>query len=297
MKDTSQPIIMHSPNADVVGRYRGEKPEKTRQQLENEVKLLREKLSSAQQTLGEMGHQMDLQKTRTRQLLAGWKIKLEESEDKVMTQAQEKDRQFTDLISDLMYFEGCLKKERQEILTQMDDKDRKIRELQRLVHRQEKQISALNRANEKLISSLHGDTRETAMSEEERYSSSAKSSDDVSSLDTSSEAESVRATPSPIMSSRRQNGRRCTVQMGSDAVSPAKHNNNNVIKSTSPTNGHQHRVRFVDDVVADVVADLRLSRPKKGFLKMEDRSKARKISLPAYRLPATNESDQEVRFF
>ncbi|XP_041481002.1 uncharacterized protein LOC121428455 isoform X2 [Lytechinus variegatus] len=267
--------------------------------LESEVKLLREKLAAAQTTLGEMGHQMDLQKTRTRQLLAGWKLKLEESEDKIMSQAHEKDSQFTDLISDLMYFEGCLKRERQEIVSKLGDKDRRIRELERQVMKQEKQINALNKANEKLISSLH-DTRGMSMSEDDR-SNGAKSSDDShhdessSSHDNSSETERV-SSPSPMMSSRRPNGRRCTVHTGptSQQVSGIRHLNNNTIKAGSPTNGHQHRVRFVDDVVNDLSA----SRPRKGFLmKTEDRSKARKISLPAYRLPVPNEGDENIRFF
>ena len=236
---------------------------------------------------------MDLQKTRTRQLLAGWKIKLEESEDKVVMQAQEKDIQFTDLISDLMYFEGCLKRERQDIVVKMSDKDRRIRELERLVQKQEKQINALNKANEKLLSSLH-DTRE--MAEEERMNS-AKSSDEShldesSSHDNSSETEQP-AAPSPVMSSRRQNGRRTTVHAG-PVISSVRNHNNNTVKSSSPTNnGHQHRVRFMDDVVTQMSP----SQPRKAFLKMEDRSKARKISLPAYRLPVGNDTDENVRFF
>lgn len=270
-------------------------------QLESEVKLLREKLASAQQTLGEMGHQMDLQKKGTRQLLAGWKLKLEESEDKVMSQVHEKDSQFTDLISDLMYFEGCLKRERQEIVSKLGDKDRRIRELERHVMKQEKQINALNKANEKLISSLH-DTRGMSfpMSEDDR-SNGAKSSDDShhdessSSHDNSSETERV-SSPSPMMSSRRPNGRRVTVHTGptSQQQGGMRHLNNNTIKPDSPTNGNQHRVRFVDDVINDLGS----SRPRKGFLmKTEDRSKARKISLPAYRLPVPNEGDENVRFF
>ncbi|XP_038063634.1 uncharacterized protein LOC119734288 isoform X2 [Patiria miniata] len=249
-----------------------------------------------------MGRQMELQKTRTRQVIAGWKLRLQEGDEKVIQVAREKDEQFTELVSELMFIEGCLKKERREIVEKLNKRDLKIKQLEQTVKKQQKQIHALNKANEKLIGSLHDIRLETPDSSPSPSPVPDSGPEEEPCMENGEGLHSPhlgqflrpggmvprqRASTVELLPSRRDRDRRRGIPNGS--ILAPNNNNKPQLDSDPHQQPHQHRVRFQDEVFEE-------DSPRKDFLDVEPMDmRIRKISLPAYRLP-TDEEDS-IRFF
>ncbi|XP_070582017.1 ras GTPase-activating protein nGAP-like [Ptychodera flava] len=120
----------------------------TRQQLEHEIRTLKEKLEAADETITLDKKQMEMQKIRTKQLIASWKLRLEEGEQKIAKQAQQMDNDMKEIVSNLMFLEGELRKEQRTIVKKLVEKDK-------VIARQEQKINALNSANLKLVEALN----------------------------------------------------------------------------------------------------------------------------------------------
>ena len=237
---------------------------------------------------------MELQKTRTRQLIAGWKIRLQEGDEKVIKCAREKDVQFTELVSELMFIEGCLKKERKDIVEKLNKRDSRIKELESTVKKQQRQIDALNKANENLLGSLHDMRLEspdpspcpsppTSPIPEYRHEETQENGREPHNPHMNQflqvRAPRQRASTVGLTPSRRRKG----FPNGSIL---AQNNNNDPLQHP---NYHPHRVRFQDEVFDE-------EKPTDNQFEVEASDlRIRKISLPAYRLPTDDEDS--IRFF
>ncbi|XP_022085267.1 uncharacterized protein LOC110976370 [Acanthaster planci] len=273
---------------------------KPNEKLEKEIGVLKRRLRDANDIIEDMGRRMELQKTRTRQLITGWKLRLQEGDEKVLQVAQEKDAQLTELVSELMFIEGCLKKERKEILEKLNKRDSKIRQLEQTVKKQQRQIDALNKANEKLLGSLHEIRLETPDSspspspvpdstpEEEPCVENGERPHNphlTQFLRPEGMVPRQRASTVELLPSLRRDRRR-----GIPNGSILAHNNNKSHLEPDPHHQpQQHRVRFQDEVFEEGL-------PRKDCLDVEPVDmRIRKISLPAYRLPTDDEDS--IRFF
>ena len=290
-------------------------------QLENENRQLRSKLEQAETTISEMGNQMELQKTRTRQLIAGWKLKLEEGEDKMAAHSKEKDEQLASLLSQLMFFEGCLKKEREEIMEEIKSKNVKIYDLEKTVKHQKRQIDALNRANERLLTSLHdtvnGRTGDDGEESDDSSSSNSSSGSHSSNDSRGSHGSSANSqVSSHIKMARRKASMPAAFTMrvpnGSSTPIISNHNNHRPLRqrknaglngipvipslnqfssdSASPESPRR-RVRFDPGVQNNNSGEDSHS----GEEMTKKAGRLRKISLPAYRLPTDEEGS--IRYF
>ncbi|XP_072014624.1 uncharacterized protein [Amphiura filiformis] len=276
----------------------------TLRKLENENRQLRSRLEQSEHTMSEMSHQMELQKSRTRQLIAGWKIKLQEGEDKMVAHSKEKDDQLASLLSQLMYFEGCLKREREDITEELLSKTVKISDLEKTVKHQKKQIDALNRANERLLTSLH-----------DTMNGRTGDASDESSSDDDSSSSSSNNSPVPMMVRRK-------ASMPA-AVTLTKLTNGNISNYSRPrqrkgvANGSTPTIHIVhvdspDQQLSSDSTSPELTRRRVHFephLQNNNRGedtdsdenkrkrnvRLRKISLPAYRLPSDEEGS--IRYF
>ncbi|XP_033122061.1 golgin subfamily A member 8C-like isoform X2 [Anneissia japonica] len=217
--------------------------------LQRELKQLEYKLKQANDQVAELTKRLEMQSSKTRQLIAGWKLELQDRENSLDKQLKEKDKQLNDICAELIHFEATLKKERNSIVQQLNEKDKKIKEQDRRIKEQEKHIKALNSANERLLESLH----------ESRVSSSPPSSP---------------ASPSSLSSSP-------------SATSPSGLlNNNNIV--FSPHYKHiRHNGNTSSPRTVRFSEDVRDNEEKKPTPKSAIR--IRKISLPAYRLPEDEE--------
>ncbi|XP_077986595.1 disabled homolog 2-interacting protein-like [Glandiceps talaboti] len=120
----------------------------SREQLQQEVDSLKEKLETANRTIEQFTKQMEMQKNGTKQLIAAWKLRLEEGEQKLAQQTKERDNEMREIISNLMFLEGNLRKEQQTIMKRLNEKDK-------IIEKQEKRINSLNSANIKLVEALN----------------------------------------------------------------------------------------------------------------------------------------------
>ncbi|XP_033643225.1 uncharacterized protein LOC117303196 [Asterias rubens] len=285
-------VDVHSTSAD-----RDRKPN---EKLEKEISVLHNRLREAHGIIDDMGKQMELQKTRTRQLIAGWKIRLEEGDEKVLKCSREKDTQFTDLVSELMFIEGCLKKERKEIVEKLSKKDSKIKELETTVRKQQRQIDALNKANEKLLGSLHDMSLESPDTSPFTSPRPSPPPSPIPEYHPDQTHENGRGGHNPHMDQfmeMRSSPRHRASTVGFMPSRRRKGFPNGSILATNnnepPQNSHPHpphRVRFQDEVFEE-------EEPTDSQFSIEptDPRIRRKISLPAYRLPTDDEDS--IRFF
>ena len=78
--------------------------------------------------------QRNLEKTRTAQIVAAWRSRLDEAEDVMRQLRQSRDEEMKTLLSKLLFFEGTLRREQKHIITEMDEKDRIIENLRKIIH-------------------------------------------------------------------------------------------------------------------------------------------------------------------
>lgn len=287
-------------------------------QLENENHQLRARLEQAEHTVAEMAHQMELQKTSCRQLIAGWKLKLQEGEEKLTAHSSEKDTQLSNLLSQLMYFEGNLKRERAGIEEEMNRKNARIQELDKTVKHQQKQIDALNRANERLLTSLHQTLEVNNHHSPDDDSESEETSSD-SSHDScpSSSGTPTTFNPIPLVARSRKVSMPALMSNGMPPPSMMNHHRRhrpsrpvsvlqqkqrqNLVANgglsspaSSSPDAPRRRVRFGPDVETST-KDEEVAEDTDSDNEMKKRGRLRKISLPAYRLPTDEEGS--IRYF
>ena len=287
-------------------------------QLENENRQLRSRLEQAEKTISEMGNQMELQKTRTRQLIAGWKLKLEEGEDKMAAHSKEKDEQLASLLSQLMFFEGCLKKEREEIMEEIKSKNVKIHDLEKTVKHQKRQIDALNRANERLLTSLHDTMNGRTGDDGEESDDSSASASSSGSHSSVNDSRHHGSSPNTQVASHVKMARRkasmpaaFTMRVPNGSSTPIISNQNNHRplrqRKTAGLNGVPSLNQFSSDSASPESPRRRVrfdpgvqnnnsgEDSHSGEEMTKKAGRLRKISLPAYRLPTDEEGS--IRYF
>ncbi|KAK7478507.1 hypothetical protein BaRGS_00030266, partial [Batillaria attramentaria] len=121
--------------------------ERTKQEYENEVHLLRQQLVEAQVRL--QGAEMRLMdhEVETHHLMEEWQSRLAESEQRIRKQQAEKDDQMKSIIERLVTIEEELRKEQAEMQKVVHDK-------QHVIEVQEQRIRTLDTANAKLLQAL-----------------------------------------------------------------------------------------------------------------------------------------------
>ncbi|CAH1272017.1 RASAL2 [Branchiostoma lanceolatum] len=122
--------------------------------LRDEVSSLKDKLQATEESESTVRHQMDMQKKHTKQLMAAWKLRLQEGEDKLHRQKLENDKQLRDIAANLMFLEGQFQKEQKVIVGKLKHKDRLIEEKDRIIEQQQKTVEALKAANDRLVHGL-----------------------------------------------------------------------------------------------------------------------------------------------
>ncbi|XP_002732385.1 disabled homolog 2-interacting protein-like [Saccoglossus kowalevskii] len=123
-------------------------PECSREQLLQEIETLRKKLGAANSTIEQTNQQMELQKIRTRQLIAAWRLRLDEGDDKLARESKRRDTEMKEVTSKLMYLEGALRKEQRSIINMLSEKDK-------LIGNQQRQINSITTANVRLMDALN----------------------------------------------------------------------------------------------------------------------------------------------
>ncbi|XP_062571826.1 ras GTPase-activating protein nGAP-like isoform X9 [Saccostrea cucullata] len=122
--------------------------EKTKQEYEQEVALLKQQLYEAQQRLQYAEEKLYKHEADSEKVLEDWQCRLEESEERMRRQQAEKDDQMKHIITRLMNVEGELRHDQEEIRTVVKQK-------QKVIEAQERRIKTLDTANAKLMSALH----------------------------------------------------------------------------------------------------------------------------------------------
>ncbi|XP_071821391.1 uncharacterized protein [Apostichopus japonicus] len=295
--------------------------EHCKEQCEEEIKDLRYRLELAERKNTELSQQLELQNTQNKQLLLEWKLKLDASNDLIAAQAKERDQQLSEITSDLFYFESWLLKKNKGTKTAFTKKHKQIQELERKVKHQDKQINALNRANERLLTSLH-DLRDN-YEERKRGSVSGYDSDDT----LCEKDNSVTGVEMPVRSHELDKGRdipttSARVIHGHHQNGFSQNNRLNVPSSSSQIRLVKGRTRKLSDLNGRAPCTLynlntnniplprspQLSnrfryKPEVTEIQEEDEKEAidivkpilklRKISLPAYHLPITDDEKEE----
>ncbi|KAJ8039536.1 Ras GTPase-activating protein nGAP [Holothuria leucospilota] len=293
------------------------RPKNSKQEQE-EIQELRERLERAERRNAELSEQLKMHKLHTKQLLLGWELKVKTSNDIITSQARERDHQLTEIASDLLYFESCLLKHRTKAKEKLTEKNRKISELQRKSKHQEKQINALNNANERLLASLHEiresyedrkldtvsgyDSEETLCDNRDHMDRvqfvngstyngdiSGRERERESSSNVSLEILSAKQTGNPRFRNGRSRTRKFSdVNVCSHLGNPYEMKTNGIALPRSQQQ-ISHKVRFTPDV-KEISEEEDRDKPNdivKPVLKI------RKISLPAYRLPITDDEKEE----
>ena len=116
-------------------------------QMKEEVDALRAHLRSSQVSLDKAGSQLVLQRLRTQQLVDSWKVKLGEAEERMRKQRRQRDKELGEITSQLLFFEGQLKKEQSEIKSMIAEKNK-------IIDTQRKKILELTAANNKLAEAM-----------------------------------------------------------------------------------------------------------------------------------------------
>ncbi|XP_056010607.1 disabled homolog 2-interacting protein-like isoform X9 [Ostrea edulis] len=122
--------------------------EKTKQEYEQEVTVLKQQLFEAQQRLQFAEEKLNKHECDSQKVMEDWQYRLEESEERMRRQQAEKDDQMKHIITRLMNVEGELRHDQEEMQTIVKQK-------QKVIEAQERRIKTLDNANAKLMSALH----------------------------------------------------------------------------------------------------------------------------------------------
>ncbi|XP_051984664.1 ras GTPase-activating protein nGAP isoform X3 [Xyrauchen texanus] len=117
------------------------------EKYEQEISKLKERLRASSQRLEEYEGRLLAQEQQMQKLLLEYKARLEDSEDCLRRQQEEKDSQMKSIICRLMAVEEELKRDHAEMQAVIDAK-------QKIIDAQEKRISSLDAANSRLMSAL-----------------------------------------------------------------------------------------------------------------------------------------------
>ncbi|CAG5133799.1 unnamed protein product, partial [Candidula unifasciata] len=121
--------------------------EKTKQEYEQEVHVLRQQLLEAQERLQQTEIRLLDHEMETHKLMDEWQYRLVESEEKMKRQQAEKDEQMKAITIRLHSIEGELKKEHAEMVSAVEHK-------QQVIDVQEQRIKKLDQANRRLLQAL-----------------------------------------------------------------------------------------------------------------------------------------------
>ncbi|XP_011435119.3 ras GTPase-activating protein nGAP isoform X18 [Magallana gigas] len=122
--------------------------EKTKQEYEQEVTLLKQQLYEAQQRLQFAEEKLNKHEADSHEVMEDWQFRLEESEERMRRQQAEKDDQMKNIITRLMNVEDELRHDQEEMQSIVKQK-------QKVIEAQERRIKTLDNANAKLMSALH----------------------------------------------------------------------------------------------------------------------------------------------
>ncbi|XP_076436636.1 uncharacterized protein LOC143276119 isoform X3 [Babylonia areolata] len=121
--------------------------ERTKQEYENEVHVLRQQLMEAQVRLQSAEMRLMEHEVDTHQLMEDWQSRLAESEQRIRQQQAEKDGQMKSIIERLVTIEEELRKEQAEM-------QKVVHEKQKVIEIQEQRLRTLDSANAKLLQAL-----------------------------------------------------------------------------------------------------------------------------------------------
>ncbi|XP_070176912.1 ras GTPase-activating protein nGAP-like isoform X3 [Littorina saxatilis] len=121
--------------------------ERTKQEYENEVHVLRQQLVEAQVRLQSAEMRLMDHEVETHQLMEDWQSRLAESEQRIRQQQAEKDGQMKSIIERLVTIEEELRKEQAEM-------QKVVQEKQEVIEVQEQRLRTLDNANSKLLQAL-----------------------------------------------------------------------------------------------------------------------------------------------
>ncbi|KAJ8321310.1 hypothetical protein KUTeg_001168 [Tegillarca granosa] len=122
--------------------------EKTKQEYEQEVSILKQQLVEAQKNLAEAELRLKEHESGTHQVVEDWQCRLEESEERMRKQQAEKDGQMKHIIQRLMTVEEDLRHDQQ-------DMQKLVHQKQKVIEAQERRIQTLDSANAKLLTALN----------------------------------------------------------------------------------------------------------------------------------------------
>ncbi|XP_046331942.1 ras GTPase-activating protein nGAP-like isoform X6 [Haliotis rufescens] len=122
--------------------------ERTKQEFESDVAVLRTQLQEAQVQLREAEGRLHDHEAGTRDLIHEWQHRLEMSEERMKKQQEEKDGQMQAIINRLVSIEEELKHEQQQM-------QKIVTKKQEVIDAQERRIHTLDSANSKLLQALN----------------------------------------------------------------------------------------------------------------------------------------------
>ena len=111
--------------------------------MEEEILTLRRQLAEAEERSLNAEQQLSLQKSRTQQLIAAWKVRLEENTELMKHFRQQKDTEMKAITSSLLLFEGQLQREQKQISHILFSKDKCIRQQRDIIKQLKKENEAL----------------------------------------------------------------------------------------------------------------------------------------------------------
>ncbi|XP_033727223.1 disabled homolog 2-interacting protein-like isoform X9 [Pecten maximus] len=117
--------------------------EKTKQEYEQEVEVLKQQVADAQRRLQNAEKMLQEQQSGTHLLVEDWQLRLEESEERMKKQQTDKDDQMKNIIQRLMTIEN-----------EQEEMEKIVHQKQRVIEAQERRIQSLDNANAKLMSAL-----------------------------------------------------------------------------------------------------------------------------------------------
>ncbi|XP_069121646.1 ras GTPase-activating protein nGAP-like isoform X17 [Argopecten irradians] len=117
--------------------------EKTKQEYEQEVEVLKQQVADAQRRLQNAEKMLQEQQSGTHLLVEDWQLRLEESEERMKKQQTDKDDQMKHIIQRLMTIEN-----------EQEEMEKIVHQKQRVIEAQERRIQSLDNANAKLMSAL-----------------------------------------------------------------------------------------------------------------------------------------------
>ncbi|OWK10194.1 hypothetical protein Celaphus_00005269 [Cervus elaphus hippelaphus] len=123
------------------------RPKEELSQAEKDLAVLQDKLRISTKKLEEYETLFKCQEETTQKLVLEYQARLEEGEERLRRQQEDKDIQMKGIISRLMSVEEELKKDHAEMQAAVDSK-------QKIIDAQEKRIASLDAANARLMSAL-----------------------------------------------------------------------------------------------------------------------------------------------